>query len=43
MNDGAYKEFDNYHGNDQYPERLQRFERKIDTIIGIKEFVGKGH
>ena len=43
MKDGAYKEFDNYHGNNQYPERLKRFERTIDKIIGVKEYVGKGY
>lgn len=43
MKDGACKKINNYHGNDQYPERLQRFERQIDKIIGIKEYVGKGY
>lgn len=42
MKDGAYREIDNFHGNDQYPERLKRFERKIDKIIGIKDYIGKG-
>jgi len=42
MKDGAFQEFDNYHGDNQYPERLQRFERRVDKIIGIKAYVGKG-
>jgi len=42
MKDGAYREIENYHGNDQYPERLKRFEGKIDSIIGIRNYVGKG-
>ena len=42
MKDGAFKEFENHHGNDQYPERLKRFERKTDKIIGVKDYVGKG-
>lgn len=41
MKDGAYREIDNYYGNDQYPEKLKRFERKIDNIIGVKEYVGE--
>lgn len=42
MKDGTYREIENYHGNDQYPERLKRFEGKIDSIIGIRNYVGKG-
>lgn len=42
LKDGSYREIDNYHGNDQYPEKLKRFERKIDKIIGVKDYIGKG-
>lgn len=42
LEDRTYREIENYHGNDQYPERLKRFERKIDKIIGVKDYIGKG-
>lgn len=42
MKDGTYREIDNYYGNDEYPEKLKQFERKIDKIIGVKDYIGKG-
>jgi hypothetical protein len=41
LEDGTYREIDNYYGSDAFPVKLQRFETKIDDIIGIKKYVGK--
>jgi hypothetical protein len=41
LEDGRFREIDNYYGNDQYPKKLQRLEKRIDEIIGVQEYIGK--
>ena len=40
LQNGLHREINNYHGEDRYPIKLQRFEDKIDEIICIAEYVG---
>lgn len=42
MNDGTSKKTNNYHGDNSYPEELDTLEDKIDMLIGIKDYIGKG-
>ncbi len=40
--DGTSKKTNNYHGDNSYPVELDRLEDKIDKLIGIKDYIGKG-
>ncbi len=42
LQDGTSKKTNNYHGDNSYPVELDRLEDKIDKLIGIKEYIGKG-
>jgi hypothetical protein len=36
MEDDSKRKTDNYHGDDSFPEELNKLEDKIDKLIGIK-------
>jgi len=40
LEDGKYREIENYYGSKKYPKKLQRFEKRIDEIVGIIDYVG---
>ena len=40
IEDGTYREIENYYGSKKYPEKLHRFEKRIDEIVGIADYVG---
>jgi len=40
IEDGTYREIENYYGSKKYPEKLHRFEKRIDEIVGIADYFG---
>ena len=40
LENGKFRKFDNYKGRDDYPKALDKFEIRIDQIIGIDKYVG---
>lgn len=42
LQDSTSKKTNNYHGDNSYPEELFKLEDKIDKLIGIKDYIGKG-
>ncbi len=42
LQDGTSKKTNNDHGENSYPEELFKLEDKIDKLIGIKDYIGKG-
>ena len=42
LEDETKRKTDNYHGDDCYPEKLNKLENKIDKLIGTKDYIGKG-
>lgn len=42
LQDGTSKKTNNDHGENSYPEELFKLEDKIDKLIGIESYIGKG-
>jgi hypothetical protein len=42
LQEGTSKKTNNYHGDNSYPEELFKLEDKIDKLIGIESYIGKG-
>lgn len=40
LDNSQYRRIDHQYGNDEYPKSLEKLEREIDNLIGIKEWIG---
>jgi hypothetical protein len=40
LQNGTSKKTNNYHGDNSYPEELDRLENRIDKLIGIGYYIG---
>lgn len=43
MCDGRRRWIDHYHGGNEWPELLNKFEDKIDKLVGTKKYIGSGY
>jgi len=40
LQDGITRKTNNYHGDNSFPEELNKLEDKIDELIGSKKYIG---
>ena len=33
LEDGTYRDIENYYGSKKYPKKLKRFEKRVDEIV----------